>query len=89
MFTSREDLTAIEAEMAWEARDVPSTMYQFITATKDAYGARAAVTFQLQSGVKDPAETLTWTDFHARSVQCANLFRSQRRGDRCLSAAQR
>ena len=76
MFTSREDLTAIEAEMAWEARDVPSTMYQFITATKDAHGARPAVTFQLQSGVKDPAETLTWTDFHARSVQCANLFRS-------------
>ena len=76
MFTSREDLVAIEAEMTWEARDVPTTMYQFITATKDAHGARPAITFQLTSGPADPAETLSWTEFHAQSVQCANLFRS-------------
>ncbi len=76
MFTSREDLNAIEAEMPWDARDVPATMYQFMTATKDAHGARPAITFQLMSGATDPAETLTWAEFHARSMQCANLFRS-------------
>ncbi|MEL7214063.1 MAG: acyl-CoA synthetase [Pseudomonadota bacterium] len=76
MFTSREDLDAIEAEIPWAARDVPATMYQFLTATKDAHGARPAITFQLMSGASDPAETLTWSEFHARSVQCANLFRA-------------
>jgi hypothetical protein len=32
--------------------------------------------FQPESGPKDPAETLTWSQLLDRTVQSANLFRS-------------
>ncbi|MEM6637087.1 MAG: acyl-CoA synthetase [Pseudomonadota bacterium] len=76
VFTDGSDLRALEAEMPWEDRDVPNTVYQLLTRTKGAHGARDAVTFQLQSGPKDKAETMTWNALHGRVTQTANLFRS-------------
>lgn len=70
------DRDAIENEMAWEDRDLPVTMYDFITSTKDSFPDRPAVTFQILSGPKDKAETLTWSEFHLKSMQAANMFRS-------------
>lgn len=75
-FSSREQRDAIEAEMAWEARDLPKTVYQALQRTTQKHGSRPAVTFQLLSGPKDPAETMTWEEFRAKSAQAANLFRS-------------
>lgn len=75
-FASRADLLAIEAESAWEDRDVARTMYEFLTRTRDAHGARPAVTFQLLSAPTSKAETLTWSELHGRVTQAANLFRS-------------
>ncbi|RYH06401.1 acyl-CoA synthetase [Tropicimonas sp. IMCC6043] len=75
-FASLADRDAIDAEMAWEDRDVSRTMYQFLTAVKDAHGARPAVSFQLRADPDEPAETLTWSELHARSLQAANLFRA-------------
>ncbi|WP_085835380.1 acyl-CoA synthetase [Aquimixticola soesokkakensis] len=75
-FKNRADRDAIEAEMPWESRDLPRTMYEFITSTKDRFPERPAMSYQLLSDPKAPAETLTWAQFHARSVQAANLFRS-------------
>ena len=44
--------------------------------TRAAHGTRPAISYQLLSGPKDPAQTLTWNDLHARVTQAANLFRS-------------
>ncbi len=74
-FASINDTIAIEQEMAWEDRDTPKTLYQMLTRTKDLHGDRNAVTFQLLSGPKDKAETLSWNELHARTCQAANMFR--------------
>ena len=49
-FASVADRDAIEAEMPWASRKVARTMYQFLTETKAAHGAKPAITFQLLSG---------------------------------------
>ena len=75
-FASVQDSIAIENEMPWDERDVPRTLYQMLTRTRDAHGDNNAVSFQLLSGADDKAETLTWAELHARTCQAANLFRS-------------
>ena len=74
-FKSLADIKAIEAEAEWEARDVGKTMYDFLSRTKAAHGARPAVTFQLQSEPGSRSQTLTWDALHGRVTQAANLFR--------------
>lgn len=74
-FASIQDTIAIENEMPWEARDVPKTLYQLLTRTKDKHGSGNAITFQLLSGPQDKAETLSWSELHARTCQTANMFR--------------
>ena len=59
-FASIADRDAIENEVAWDARDVPATVYGSLTRTKNAHGDGKAISFQLTSGPKDKAETLTW-----------------------------
>lgn len=61
--------------MPWEARDRAQTIYQFLTRARDRYGARPAVSFQILSGPKDPAQTLSWAELHGRVTQTANLLR--------------
>jgi fatty-acyl-CoA synthase/long-chain acyl-CoA synthetase len=74
-FSSVADRDAIEAESAWEDRDLPKTMYEFVAATAKKYGSRPAVSYQITSGPKDRAETLTWQELFGKSIQTANLFR--------------
>ncbi|MEY4982103.1 MAG: hypothetical protein RIR62_369 [Pseudomonadota bacterium] len=75
-FANRADLAAIENEMPWQARGTAATMFDFLTRARDAHGPRPAISFQITSGPKDKALTLTWTDLHAQVTQAANLFRS-------------
>ncbi|MFU8863372.1 MAG: acyl-CoA synthetase [Rhodobacterales bacterium] len=75
-FASVADTIALEKEMSWEDRDVPKTLYQMLTQTRDNNPSGKAVTFQLLSGPKDKAETLTWGQLHEKTCQAANLFRS-------------
>ncbi|WP_298261199.1 acyl-CoA synthetase [uncultured Litoreibacter sp.] len=75
-FATKADRDAIQAESAWEDRDLPKTMYQFLTNTKDKFGERNAFSYQLTSGATDKKETLSWTELHAKCCQTANLFRS-------------
>ncbi|WP_116132965.1 acyl-CoA synthetase [Tropicimonas sp. IMCC34043] len=75
-FATVADIRAIEAEMPWEERDVPTTIHRFLGAAKAAHGSRPAVSFQMFSGPNDPAETLDWDELHRRVIQAANLFRS-------------
>ena len=74
-FSNLADIRAIEAEAPYAALDLPHTMYEFLTRAKNACGARPAISFQLQSGPKDRAETLTWSALHGKVTQAANLFR--------------
>ncbi|MCV6576797.1 MAG: acyl-CoA synthetase [Cohaesibacter sp.] len=75
-FATREDALKFEQEMPWEARDVPHTMYDFISRTAQKHGDRPAFSYQLFSGASDPAQTLSWSQFHGKVTQAANLFRS-------------
>ncbi len=75
-FASRADLKAIEAESSWENRDIAHSIYDFLSRTRAKHGPRPAISYQLLSGPTDPAQTLTWDQFHAKVTQAANLFRS-------------
>ena len=74
-FATKADRDAVENEMPWAERDVSTTMYEFMESVAQRHGSRPGVSFQLTSGPKDKAETLTWQEFRDKSVQAANLFR--------------
>lgn len=75
-FATVEDRDAIEREMRYADRDLPVTLYQFLSRTKAAHGQRNALSFQLLSDPGAKAETLSWAVLHGRVTQAANLFRS-------------
>ncbi|TKA97548.1 acyl-CoA synthetase [Cereibacter changlensis] len=85
-FASLADLKAIEAEGAWADLGAPSSIYRFLTAAKDRHGARPAISFQLLSGPKDKAVTLSWAELHGQVTQAANLFRSLGIGEKDVVA---
>ena len=66
----------IEADMPWEARERAQTFYGLLSDTTKRFPSRKALSYQLLSGPTDKAETLTWTELHAKTTQAANLFRS-------------
>ena len=71
-----EDRNAIEAEMPWEKRNVPKTLYGQLSQTAQKFPSHNAISFQLLSGATDKKETLTWKQLHGKVTQAANLFRS-------------
>ncbi|MEM9551438.1 MAG: acyl-CoA synthetase [Pseudomonadota bacterium] len=75
-FAGIEDRTAIENEMPYDTRDLPVTLYQMLTNTVRKFPRHNAVSYQILSGAKDKAETLTWTELHDKVVQTANMFRA-------------
>lgn len=79
-FASLEDSKRLQNEMPWEAREVPATVYEMLSITSEKFPDRPAVSYQLLSGPDDKAETLTWSELHAKVSQAANLFRSLRIG---------
>ena len=74
-FSSMADRNATESAMSWEERALPTTVYGLLSRTTEKFGTRNAVSYQILSGVKDKAETLTWSDLHGKVTQAANLFR--------------
>ena len=75
-FATSADLRAIEAEMPWADRGQGRSIYEYLSRTKAAHGARPAVSYQLLSGPETKKVTLTWAELHAQVTQAANLFRS-------------
>jgi fatty-acyl-CoA synthase len=75
-FASVADRDAVEQEMPWHERKRPATLYGFLSDVKERHGARPAISFQILSGPKDKAVTLTWAELHGKVTQAANLFRS-------------
>ncbi|MFC3629196.1 acyl-CoA synthetase [Paracoccus angustae] len=74
-FISYDDRNALEAEMPYEARDLPVTLYGFLARTAERFPDRPAISFQLLSDPKSHAATLTWQDLLERVTETANLFR--------------
>ena len=74
-FTSVADRDAIEAELPWDRVERPATVYGLLARARARHGDRPAVSFQITSGPKDRAETLSWAELHGRVTQAANLFR--------------
>ncbi len=75
-YATPQDRRRIEEEASWPERDVPATVWRQIERTATRVPDRPAITFQLLSGPKDPAETLDWKTLKARVAQTANLLRS-------------
>jgi acyl-CoA synthetase (AMP-forming)/AMP-acid ligase II len=75
-FANREDVAGIEADLPWPEAQPATTMYELLSRTAERHGERNALSFQMFSGPRDKAETLTWTELHARSTQAANMFRA-------------
>ncbi len=73
--STREKISEFTAQSAWDARFPETTVFQRIQKNAMECGAKPAVSFQLKSGPKDPAETLTWSDVLAKTSQAANMFR--------------
>ncbi len=74
-FAGIEDRNAVEAEMPWEDRDLPKTLYRLLSDTAGKFPSHDAVSYQIFSGPKDKAETLSWRELHAKTTQAANMFR--------------
>ena len=74
-FGSYEDRDTLESEMGYEDRDLPKTIYGFLSRTAVAHPNRPAISFQLLSGARDHATTLTWQELLDRVTETANLFR--------------
>ena len=70
------DRNAIEAEAAWDARDLPKTTYGLLSRTAAAHAGRDAVSFQLLSDPASKKETLSWSALKDKATQTANLLRS-------------
>lgn len=70
------DIERIEQEKPIGECWSEKTVYQRLCNTRDAHPNRPAVSFQLKSGPKDKAVTLSWTDLTRKITQGANLFRS-------------
>jgi fatty-acyl-CoA synthase len=75
-FATIDDIKAIEKEMPVEDRWMAETVYEQLCETRDEHPNKPAVSFQLKSGPKDKAVTLSWTELTKKVTQCANLFRS-------------
>jgi fatty-acyl-CoA synthase len=73
-FASQADIRAMEAAGPWDDGTQPRSMYEFISRTRDAHGARPAISYQITSGPTDKSETLTWNALHGQVTQAANMF---------------
>ena len=73
-FASVADRDRIEHETTYDQRHLPETIYRFLTAARDRFPMRPALAFQLLADPKSRACTLTWTEFHERVTETANLF---------------
>ncbi|HPG21741.1 MAG TPA: acyl-CoA synthetase [Amaricoccus sp.] len=70
------DKLAVEAEAPVESRWTARTLYEQLCETAGRFPDRQAVAFQLRSGPRDKAVTLSWAELRAEVVQLANLLRS-------------
>ncbi len=69
------DKQAVEAEMPWRDRWRARSLYEQLVETAGRFPDRPALSFQLKSGPRDKAVTLSWAEVRAEVTRAANLFR--------------
>ncbi|WP_299361740.1 acyl-CoA synthetase [uncultured Paracoccus sp.] len=74
MFSGIADRDRIEAQAPYDQRDIPPTIYQLLTRTRDRFGPRPALSYQLLSDPHSRSCTLTWDELHQRVTETANLL---------------
>ena len=67
----KQAIEAVPRAERWPAE----TVYAMLLKTAAAHPSRPAISFQIQAGPKDKAETLDWTTLADRVTRTANLFR--------------
>ncbi|MDO5603826.1 MAG: acyl-CoA synthetase [Paracoccus sp. (in: a-proteobacteria)] len=75
-FGTVADRDAVEQAMPYEARNNPHSVYEMLSRTAARFPDRPAVSFQLLSGPRDHATTLSWRELLQRVTETANLLRS-------------
>lgn len=85
-YATLADKIATETEMPFADRISEKTLYQVLERTTGKFPNRNAISFQIKSGVKDKAETLTWSDLKSRVTQAANVFRGLGVGEKDVVA---
>jgi len=80
------DKIATETAMPFSERMPEKTLYQLLTRTSSRFPDRNALSFQIKSGVKDKAETHSWSSLKARVTQAANVFRKLGVGEKDVVA---
>lgn len=85
-FAGFADRDAIENEMPWDQRELPTTLFEMLSNTAGKFPNHNAVSYQLLSGATDKAETLTWSQLKGKVAQAANLFRSLGVGEKDVVA---
>ncbi|MEL7462531.1 MAG: acyl-CoA synthetase [Pseudomonadota bacterium] len=67
---------AVIESVPYADRITANNVFEVLNATAEKFPSRSAISFQIKSGEKDKAETLTWSAMRDRVAQAANLFRS-------------
>ena len=76
MFNDLAGKKSIEQGMPWDDVENPTTIFDALSITKNSYGTKSAISFQIEADPKSHAETLTWNDVYRRVCQTANFFNS-------------
>ncbi len=74
-FSQVEDCKVLEREMPYEARGMPQTLYGLLSQTAGRYPNGNASSYQIFSGPKDKAETISWSTLKDRVSQTTNTLR--------------
>ncbi|GLQ34680.1 acyl-CoA synthetase [Amylibacter marinus] len=75
-FRNTQDVKKIEEGTSVAEIVSVKTPYQQLLETKNNFPERGAVSFQLKSGPKDKAQTLSWKSLTQQVTKAANLFRA-------------
>jgi fatty-acyl-CoA synthase len=75
-YATISDKKKIEDEKPLDARLSAKSIYGQLSNTAKKYGAKNALSFQLKSGVNDPAETLSWSQLKGEVTKTSNALRA-------------
>ena len=70
------DKKKIEDEKTLDERLQAKSIYGQLSITAENYGDKDALSFQLKSGVNDPAETLSWKQLREQVTITANALKT-------------
>ncbi|MGE4611172.1 MAG: acyl-CoA synthetase [Paracoccaceae bacterium] len=85
-FATIADKIEFETAQTFAERVPEKTLFQLLSSTVNKFPNRNALSFQIKSGVKDKAETHSWTSLKARVTQAANVFRQLGVGEKDVIA---